>query len=98
TTLTVTNSVTRIKAAAVNTNRQPLRLMREPRVIIRVTSPAGRPSTAIYTLDTKILELRQIFAVLLKHLVHHLAYLRQRTHGSGQRIVGNGLVHQTWIA
>ena len=40
----------------------------------------------------------QIGLILLKHLVDHLLDLGQREHGGGQRVVGNGLVDQAWVA
>ena len=45
-----------------------------------------------------MLELRQVVAVLAKHLVDHGADLGQREHGRGQRVVGDGLEHQARVA
>ena len=45
-----------------------------------------------------MLELWQIIAVLLQHLVDHFLDLGQREHGGSQRIEGNGLEDQARVA
>ena len=45
-----------------------------------------------------MLELRQVIAVLLQHFVDHGLDLGQREHGSGERIVGDGLEDEARVA